>query len=231
MFAMKNGIVGAVVALVSRGRVADAGRLEGRHLGEDRERGVDERHRQRGAGPLAEAQVEIEQRLRAERLQHQAVPGLDRAVRGDQVAGRVRRDAHGRQRRGAGDEAVDDDRHARRRGAQHDARQAGDLEAADLGQRVDARPRIGPVHLEAAPDDVDLAAERRVVDAGAAARDLLGRRAGEHRRERARRGGVADAHVADAEQADAVARQLVGERRARRRARPAPARASSPARA
>ena len=58
-----------------------------------------------------------------------------------------------------------------------------------------------------------------VVDAGAAAGDLLGRRAREHRRERAGRGRVADAHVADADQADAVARERVGQLRARRQRR------------
>ena len=90
---------------------------------------------------------------------------------------------------------------------------------------------IGAVHLQPAPDDLDLAPERRVVDAGAAAGDLLGRRAGEHGGERARRGRVADAHVADADQPDAVARELVGQRRARRQRGERLRRASSPARA
>ena len=112
-----------------------------------------------------------------ERLQDEAVPRLDGPVRRDQIPGRVRRDPRRRQRRDAGDESVDDDGHARGRRAQHDAGQARDLEAAQLCQRVDGVRAIGPVHLEAAANDVDLAAKRRVVDARAPAGDFLGRRA------------------------------------------------------
>src|SRR5262249_24028692 len=97
--------------------------LEARHVAEERERASYDRDRHRRAGPLAEPEAEIEQRLEAERIEHERVPGLRRAVRGDhRVHGgglQPRRDERGR----AGDGAVEHDRHAPVRASEREARE------------------------------------------------------------------------------------------------------------
>src|SRR5689334_10638992 len=76
--------------------IGHAGVREGRHLVEERDRGVQQRQRERCARALAEAQAEIEERLEAERLEDQGVARLGAAVRGDQVVARGRREHGGR---------------------------------------------------------------------------------------------------------------------------------------
>ena len=57
-------------------RTADARRLEGRHVRQDRDRRANQWQRERGAGPLTEPEPEIEQRLETEPLEDERVPRL-----------------------------------------------------------------------------------------------------------------------------------------------------------
>ena len=83
--------------------------------------------------------------------------------------------------------------------------EAGDLEATEIGQRGE-RPgvRRAPVALDGRRDHRDLVPPRVVVEPGPAARRVLGGYAGERCHERRRRGRVADAHLADADDVDAT---------------------------
>src|SRR5438876_907589 len=76
------------------------------------------------------------------------------------------------------------------------ARQAADLESADLRQHVEAVARVGPVDLECSAYGRHLARQGRLVDAGPAPGHLLSRGTGDRRGDRARRRRVADAHLA-----------------------------------
>ena len=106
----------------------------------------------------------------------------------------------GGQRGGAGDEAVHDDGNAVRGARQRHAGEAGDLEAADLGEHVERVVRVGPVHQERALDGRDLSPPTFLVHARPPPRDIADGRAGEDRHHRARRGRVADAHLARADE-------------------------------
>ena len=101
------------------------------------DRGAGEADAERRAGPLPEPHSEIEVRLETERLEHPGVPGLRRAMGGEQAAARGRLEPDRDQRRRARDEAVQDHREAVRGAGQDDADETGDLEAADLGERVE----------------------------------------------------------------------------------------------
>jgi hypothetical protein len=68
----------------------DAGLVEGGHLVQDCQGGVDEWQRERRARAFAESQVEREQWLELEVLERDTMPDLDRAMGGDQGATRRR---------------------------------------------------------------------------------------------------------------------------------------------
>ena len=127
---------------------------------------------------------------------------------------RGRRERDGDQRRRAGDEPVEHHRDTPRGAREDHADETADLEAADLRQHVEPVPRVGPVDLERPAHDRHLARQRRVVDAGAASGDALGRAAGERRRDRAGGRRVADAHLAGGQEIGARGERLVGQRRA-----------------
>ena len=129
---------------------------------------------------------------------------LGRAVTGDQVAGGRRHEGRGHESAGKRHDAVQHHRHPGRRPADDEASYSGDLEPADLSQELDrvslaetgaTCPESVGRALEGATDDSGLRLPHVVGDAGAAARDLPGRAAGESGDERRRRRRVADAHV------------------------------------
>src|SRR5262249_39370667 len=109
-------------ATALRARIGDAGRLEARHLVQDRERALNDRDRKRRAASLTEPEAEIEQRLEPELLEHHLVAGLRRAVRGDHRADRCRRQPRRAQGGRAGDEPVQHHRYPARSAAEDDAR-------------------------------------------------------------------------------------------------------------
>ena len=169
---------------------------------------------ERGARPLAEAQREVEVGREPEVLEHHGVAGLGRAVRGEERVARVGGERHRDERGGARDKAVEDHGDAAGGAGEDHADEPGDLKAADLGEDVQTITRVGDVHGERAADDVHLTGERRVVHAGAAARDALGAGARDRRGDRARRGGVADPHLAGREEIGARVERLLREPRA-----------------
>src|SRR5438309_2136195 len=137
------------------------------------------------------------------------VAGLGRAVRGEERVARVGGERHRDERGGARDKAVEDHGDAAGGAGEEHADEPGDLKAADLGEDVQTITRVGDVHGERAADDVHLTGERRVVHAGAAARDALGAGARDRRGDRARRGGVADPHLAGREEIGARVERLL----------------------
>ena len=148
-------------------------------------------------------------------LEDHRVARLGRAVRGEERVACVRGQRHCDERRGAGNEPVERHGHATGGAGEGHADEAGDLEAADLGEDVQAIARVGSVHRERATDDVHLAGDGRIVHAGAAARHALGQRAGDRRGDRARRRGVADSHLAGGEKIGSRVERVLGESRAR----------------
>jgi hypothetical protein len=79
-----------------------------------------------------------------------------------------------------------------------------DLVAAELVQDIEAIFPIRPIDRNGPPDDVDLVSVRSIIYACASARHVFDRPAGEDRRDRAGRRGVADAHLAGARQVHPV---------------------------
>ena len=94
--------------------------------------------------------------------------------------------------------------------AEHEPAHGREFRSADLGEYVDGIIRIGAVDCNAAPDEAGLVADALGRDAGADARHLVNRRAGEHGGDG--RGGrsVADAHFPGGKQGHASGRLLAG---------------------
>ena len=168
---------------------------------------------QRGARPLPETHLEVEVGREPEAFEDHRVARLGRSVRREECVTRVGGERHGDESRGASDEPVEDHGYAAGGADEDHADEPGDLEAADPGEDVHAGARIGGVHGERAANDVHLAGERRVVHAGAATRHALGRHTGDRRGDRARRGGVADPHLAGGQKVGSRVQRLLGEPR------------------
>src|SRR6266511_5391973 len=92
-------------------------------------------------------------------------------MRGDQRVATQRCEPRSDQRCGCCDEAVEDDRDAVGGGAEYQADEEGDLEAAKHGQNGQRVLRIRLVDLECLPDRREFAREAGIVDASAAAAD------------------------------------------------------------
>ena len=188
------------------------------------------RHRQGRAGPLAQPQVELEQRSQAEPIEDDRVARLDAAMTGDRAARRRTAARPGReQRRGARDEAVEDDRDPGLGGAEDRPDERPDLEPADGRQHADRVGRVGPVPRERALDDRDLAATGRVVDAGAAAGDAVRGRCRSGPRVIALAAVVLPMPISPTPRRSTPrSRSVTGQVDARRRSRAPPRRGSSP---
>ena len=143
------------------------------------------------------------------------VSRLRREVGGDEVVAHRGAQAVGDESGRAGDEAVEDDDATGQRAAEDDAGQHADLEPADAGQDVEAVGRVGAVHVERSLDDGDLVRELAVGAARAAARGLVRRAVGQGGDDGAGRRGVADAHVAGADDIGAGIGGFQGQRDAR----------------
>src|SRR5581483_6442367 len=178
---------------------ADPSGLKCRHLVEDRERRLDERQRQRSAAPLAEAEPEVQQRLELEGVEDEAVAGLGREVRGDHRGACPRRQPLRDERRHTGDEAVEEDDDGARGGADRDAGEERDLEAAEPGER--SQRVVVLVRVERPAHDRDLAREPGIVDSGPPAHHCRRVGAEEPRGERRCRRRVADPHLAERDEA------------------------------
>ena len=184
-------------------RPGNGGRVEGRHAVAQSDGGVDQPDREGRSGPLAQPEIEVEQWPQAESLEHDRVTGFDAAVRGDHPDRGARCEPGREERRGARDEAVEDQGHTSGDGTEDDAGQCPDLEPTDRSEDTDRVRRVGGVAGDRLLDDGDLASMRRVIDARPAAGHVGRCRSGQDRHDRARRRGVADAHVADADEFDA----------------------------
>src|SRR5437879_11397502 len=97
----------SVVRTIMRGllvALGDARLVEGRHLVEGADGGLEQRQGKHRARALAQPEVEVEQRRQAEAPQHGAMSELLRAVPGDHVARDCRNDARDHERGCPGDE-------------------------------------------------------------------------------------------------------------------------------
>ena len=135
--------------------------------------------------------------LEPELREHERVPGLGRAVRRDEVAAQRRREPHRDERRDGRDVPVDEHDGAAARGAERDAREHRELEAADGGEHPERVARVRPAGREHPPDDRHLARETCVVEARPAAAGGLRRAAEQGAGERRRDRRVPDAHLAE----------------------------------
>ena len=170
----------------------------------DRRGGLDQPGGQHRAGALAEPHAEVQQRLLVEPVEQSGMRLFRRAVADLAVVEAGRRHQMQRRRRGAGDKAVEQHRHA--------LQPSGDDRAEDRRQLPPAEPtqhfqRVGQrrtVARDRGFDHVALPREAGRIDARAVP-DPIGRGTTEQRQRDRRRGGrVGDAHLADAEQVDAV---------------------------
>jgi hypothetical protein len=132
------------------------------------------------------------------------VTGLLAAVAGDQTRTDGRRKGDRDEPGCAGDEAIEDDRDPGGDRPEHHADERRDLEPAERREDAERVRRIRLVTGERAPDDLDLVLAARLVDARPAAGDEVRVGAGEDRGQGARRGRVADAHLADPDQPGAA---------------------------
>ena len=125
-----------------------------------------------------------------------------RLVGGEDVVADVGMEFRSNQRPGGGDEAVDHHRQTQGRTAQHQAGNAADLEAADLGQHVDGILGIGKIDFQSGFDHLNFVGQGGVADAGATVGHLGHRQAAEGGDDGRRGGGVADPHIPGADQID-----------------------------
>jgi hypothetical protein len=145
----------------------------------------------------------LQQRLQAELVEDGGVRELTAALARDERGLRGRLQADREQRRDRGDEAVEHDRDAALGRRQRDPGQQRDLRPAE-GRRQHARVAQlvavgGTRPADGAGDDIVLALDDRGVGAGAEADGGLGRQVEEHAGQCRRDGGVADAHLAQAD--------------------------------
>ena len=76
-----NGLVMAAISVTFR----HTRFIEGRHLGENFDRGQDEPHPQASPCPLPQPEIQIEERLQSQTFQSRLMPPFDRSVRRNQV--------------------------------------------------------------------------------------------------------------------------------------------------
>ena len=196
--------------------IGHARRLEGRHL-RRAERAPPVTSGSASAAPLpSPSRRPRSSRGRSAELgEHERVPGLRRAMRGDHASA-----ASGASRAATSAAApVTNPSRSRTRRRRAPPRHTPARKAISKPPSAARTPTgsrgSGSLTLERAADGSDLAREALVVDARAAPADSLGRGRQQRRAERGGRGRVADAHVAEAQDREARSRQLA--RRARRR--------------
>ncbi len=151
-------------------------------------------------GRFAEPHVEIDERMQAHFLKQHAVAGFGGDVAGLRMRQRVGAQLGQRRHRGGANKTIEQNRNAPAPRRQCGAENGGKLAAAECrgyGQRVVQRcdmSRDRPV------DRAALARQAVFVDAGAAAGPTRAAAAEQRRGDGRRRGGVADAHFAEADQ-------------------------------
>ena len=168
---------------VSGACIGDARGLEGGHVREDRERGGQERQRERAPLPSPSRRPRSRSGRSPRSREDERVAGLRRAVRGDHSPGAA---GASRAATSAAAPVTNPSRRTTRprAAAEADAGEDGELEAADGGQHADRIGGIGSVDRQRRAHRLDLAREAVVVDARPAAADGL-RLAGAARRRRA----------------------------------------------
>ena len=120
-------------------------------------------------GALAQAKVEVHQRLQVQPGQRGLDAGLDAGVARDEVAGHRLVEPSRDTRRRRRDHAVDDHGDAPRRRAQDEPGQRGVLQTADCGQHSERIGRVRAVQGQGTLDHGDLPGQHVVAGAGPAA--------------------------------------------------------------
>src|SRR6516225_11620803 len=117
--------------MVSVGTAGDCRFRESRHLMMQRAGKPQDRQSKGRARSFAKPEIEVEQRLRLERLENEPVSLLGRLVREDQIGTAGGIEARGDKCRDRNDKAVKQDRNALLRRSDHGAADRGNLESAD----------------------------------------------------------------------------------------------------
>ena len=119
-----------------------------------------------------------------------------------------------RERRGGsrGDEAVEQHGDAMAAGGERGAEDGGKLAAAEDHARGERVRVMGLVTGEPCVDDLALSRQAGIVEAGAAPGPTLAAAAEQRRGKRRGRGGVADAHLAEADEIGACRHRIVADR-------------------
>ena len=162
-------------------------------------RGSEHRDGERGAGAFAEPHVEVEDRPQAKLGAEPVMPGFGRAMRNLRMIESAWVEPRERCCSRGGDEAVEQHGDAVTARGERGAEDGGKLAAAENHARGERVGVMGPMTLEASVDRLALAGEPRIVKAGAAPGPALAAAAEQRSGKRRGRGGVADAHLAEAE--------------------------------
>src|SRR4051812_43216949 len=131
-------------------------------------------------------------------------------MRGDDIAARRGSEASREHRCYGGDETIGNYRDPERSTTQNNAHEPGDLEAPELREHIEPVVGARAVDGDCTLDDVDLPKQGDIVDACTSPRALVTRAPGHARRQRARGGRVADAHVSDSYQPNSVSDEISG---------------------
>ena len=164
------------------------------------ERGSQHRHGERGARAFAKPHVEIEDRPHAERGAEPAMACFRRAM-GD--LGMVEGALLQTRKRGGGsrgDEAVEQHGDAMAAGGEGGAEDGGEFAAAEDHARGERVCVMSLMPGEACVDHLALSRQTGIVEAGAAPCPTLAATTEQRRGERRRSGGIADSHLAEADE-------------------------------
>jgi adenosylcobinamide-GDP ribazoletransferase len=162
--------------------------------------GAQQQHRHGGAGGFAKPHLEIEQRRKTERFEQKAMPGLGRDVARHRMGERVGAQLCERRHRGGGDEAIEQNRDAPLTRRQRGAQDGGKLAAAKRRRDAQRIAKQRGVPGERLVDCGLLAGKARRIDPGAPPGPARSAATKQRRRNGGRRGGVADAHLADTDE-------------------------------
>lgn len=151
----------------------------------DGQRVPDQVERKNRAAAFPQAEIEVQQRSKAEGFEQMDVPWLGRLVARDQKVWRSRTQAAPDEGGGAAYETVDDNGDAFGCRREHHSNQPRDLESAERRQHCDRVALIRPVDGDRALDDRELAGQPCVVDARPPSADIRSRQGEKDGRESA----------------------------------------------
>src|SRR5687767_10733469 len=122
--------------------------------------------------------------------------GLHRLVRSDQILAYARDKTDGDHCRGRRNETIYHDRDTTAGSSNHYSDQSGNLQSADFMQNIQSIFSIRLVHSQSLLDDLNLAFQTLIIDAGPAPDHLRHGESRHGRNDSRGRRGIADSHIA-----------------------------------